>query len=162
MKIEPGWWRMRPEYILEYFRLWNDPETLHFDLKPQFFSLNPNFRKCHVLLCPPNSLFSLQISQSTLYKMFLRTIQTILVFIIVWFWLDCFHQNIIFWEQNTLWNFCRKDDFIGRHVLLFFWRYVIYIYTLMNVCSHTRPDMWAYIHASMHAYRHAVHAYVHE
>ena len=83
MKIEPGWWRMSPEYILENFRPWNDPETPH--VYPQtfiFYPLNPNFRKCHFLLVLPNSLFSLQISKSTLYKMFLWTVRTILGFII--------------------------------------------------------------------------------
>ena len=46
MKMEPGWWRMGPEYILEYVRLWNDPETPHFD--PQtyiFYSPQPRFSK---------------------------------------------------------------------------------------------------------------------
>ena len=81
MKIEPGWWRMSPEHILEYFRLWNDPETHHFDPQTFMFSpLNPNFRKCLFLLFLPNSLFSLQICKSLLYKLFLRTIRTILVF----------------------------------------------------------------------------------
>ena len=35
IKTEPGWWRMGPEYILEYFWIRNAPETPHFD--PQTF-----------------------------------------------------------------------------------------------------------------------------
>ena len=36
--MEPGWWGMSPEYILEYFRLWNDPETPNFDPQTVFFT----------------------------------------------------------------------------------------------------------------------------
>ena len=33
MKMEPGWWRMGPEYILEYFWIWKRPKRPHLGRK---------------------------------------------------------------------------------------------------------------------------------
>ena len=54
MGIEPGWLRMSPEYILEHFRLWNDPETPHFESQNLHFSLpTPPFSKMSLFTFPP-------------------------------------------------------------------------------------------------------------
>ena len=117
--------RMYFKVFLSLERPWNTPfwpPNLHF-VPPQ-----PQFSKMSFLLFLPNSLFSLQISKSTLYKMFLWTIRTILGFIIfltlTWF----FSIKIWLFQKKSLFEISvKKGDFIGSHMWLF-WRYhIIYI-----------------------------------
>ena len=84
MKIEPGWWRMSPGYIWEQFPSREPPRRPHFESQNhQFLTFRLHFWKCRFWLFVPNSLFESRIPQSTLYKMFLGTIGTILGFTFV-------------------------------------------------------------------------------
>ena len=76
--MEPGWWRMGPEYILENCWIWKQPKRPNFDPKTSIF--RPHISKTSILRVLPNSLVESQISKSALYKMFLWTIRTMLVF----------------------------------------------------------------------------------
>ena len=81
MDLEPGWWGMSPGHILEYFCLWKRPQRPHFE--PQnsnFRHFRPHYWKSHFWLFVPNPLFESRIFKSVLYKMFLWTVRTILVF----------------------------------------------------------------------------------
>ena len=115
MRIEPGWCRMDPEYILKYFCIWKRPKRPHFEsqnLNFHFFRLH--FRKCHFLLFLQIQLFESQISKSPSYKMFLWTIRTILGFItfltLTWFLSS---KISLFWKKSLFQLSVKKGDFIG-------------------------------------------------
>ena len=104
MKIEPGWWRLGPEYILKYFCIWKRPKRLNFESQNLYFHFfRLHFRKCHVLLFLQIQLFESQISKSPSYKMFLRTIRTILGFTIF---------LTLTWIFSSKSSFLRKSHFL--------------------------------------------------
>ena len=81
MNIEPGWRGMSPGYILEYFCLRKRPQRPNFEAQNlNFHIFRPHLWKRPFWLFVPNPLFESRIFKSTLYKMFLWTVRTILVF----------------------------------------------------------------------------------
>ena len=54
MKIEPGWWRMSPEYILEYVWFWKRPKRPHVESQNLIFDFfRPEFSKTFIFTIPP-------------------------------------------------------------------------------------------------------------
>ena len=109
-KIEPGWWGMSPGCILEYVCLWERPQRLHSESPNlNFHFFRPHFWKRPFLLFVPNPLFESRIFKSILYKTFLWSVRTILVFTEI----SSLYGNTLpkkrILGKIDFWDFCNKD-----------------------------------------------------